>query len=61
MFTGRSKHIEARYYFVRELVQEKKLRTAHISGEDNLADIFTKPLLSENHSRLRTLLGVKEI
>jgi len=26
--------------FVRELVQEKKLRTTHIPGEDNLADIF---------------------
>jgi len=58
-FSGRSKHIEARYYFVRELVQEKKLRTAHISGKDNVADIFTKPLSHEDHARLTVMLGLK--
>lgn len=44
IYTGRSKHIEARYYFIRELVQANRLRTAHIPGVDNLADIFTKTL-----------------
>jgi hypothetical protein len=59
IFSARSKHIEARYFFIRELVQQGKLKTAHIKGTENVADIFTKPLSHDNHSRLRTLLGVK--
>lgn len=58
MFSGRSKHIEARYYFVRELVQAQRLKTAHVSGVDNVADIFTKPLLADNHARLTAMLGL---
>ena len=57
--SGRSKHIEARYYFIRELVQNGRVQTAHIPRVDNPADIFTKPLCVEDHSRLREMLGVK--
>lgn len=58
-FSGRSKHIEARYYFIRELVQDNKLRTAHIAGRENQADIFTKPLSFQDHTRLCARLGLK--
>lgn len=61
MYTGRSKHIEARYYFIRELVQAGRLRTAHIPGVNNVADIFTKPLSHEDHARLTRLLGLREV
>lgn len=59
VYSARSKHIEARYFFVRELVQAKRLRTAHIPGVANVADIFTKPLNSEDHSRLTSMLGLR--
>ena len=59
VFSGRSKHIEARYFFIRELVQEGKLRAKHIKGTDNVADIFTKPLSKEDHYRLMTCLGLR--
>ena len=59
VFSGRSKHIEARYYFIRELVKDNKLRTAHIAGTENPADIFTKPLSHEDHSRLTAMLGLR--
>ena len=59
MFSWRSKHIEARYFFIRELVQEGKLRAKHIKGTDNVADIFTKPLSKEDHYRLMTCLGLR--
>lgn len=59
VFSGRSKHIEARYYFVRELVQAGRLQTAHIPGTDNVADIFTKPLLSDDHYKLVAKLGLR--
>jgi transposase InsO family protein len=59
VYSARSKHIEARYYFVRELVQAKRLRTAHVPGKDNVADIFTKPLSHEDHARLTAMLGLR--
>jgi len=59
VFSGRSKHIEARYFFIRELVQAGKLRAKHIPGIDNVADIFTKPLSHEDHSRLVAMLGLQ--
>lgn len=58
VFSARSKHIEARYFFIRELVRAQRLRTAHIPTHHNLADIFTKPLSQEDHYRLLPLLGV---
>ena len=58
VFSGRSKHIEARYFFIRELAQEKELNVKHVSGEKNPADIFTKPLSIQEHWRYVTELGL---
>jgi hypothetical protein len=59
VFSGRSKHIEARYFFIKELVQRGRLHTAHIPGTLNVADIFTKPLAVDDHTRLVDLLGLR--
>lgn len=42
----------------RERVEEGELKIDYVAGEDNLADIFTKPLPGPRFHRLRTLLGV---
>lgn len=44
VFHSRMKHLALDYHFVREQVQAKKLRVAHISSTDQLADALTKPL-----------------
>jgi hypothetical protein len=59
VFSARSKHIEARYFFIRELTQGGEMQCVHISGEENPADIFTKALLKERHYKLLQLLGLK--
>jgi histone deacetylase 1/2 len=59
VFSAKSKHIEARYFFIRELTQGNQMRTEHVSGEDNPADIFTKALLRERHNKMLQLLGLK--
>ena len=41
---SRTKHIARRHYFVRECVEEGRLRLPFISTVDNMADLFTKPL-----------------
>ena len=45
VFHARTKHIEVDYHFVRECVSQKQLQIKFISSKDQLADIFTKPLL----------------
>ena len=41
-----TKHIEVDYHYVREKVLRRDLCVRFVSGKDNLADIFTKPLPS---------------
>ncbi|CAI5460363.1 unnamed protein product [Closterium sp. Yama58-4] len=58
VFHGRSKHIELRYFFIRELVQQNLIAVRKIAAEANLADIFTKALLRPAHSALLRLIGL---
>lgn len=45
IFHSRSTHIEIDYHFVREQVALKLLETRHVSSVDQVANVFTKPLL----------------
>ena len=40
----RTKHIERRHFYVRELVEDLKITVPFVASADNLADFFTKPL-----------------
>ena len=40
----RTRHIDARYHYIRELVDEGLIKIEFIRSEDNVADIFTKNL-----------------
>ncbi|CAM8957414.1 unnamed protein product [Rhodiola kirilowii] len=41
---SRTKHIDIRHHFIRELVEQKIVTLKHVTTEKQLADIFTKPL-----------------
>ncbi|KHN24340.1 Copia protein, partial [Glycine soja] len=41
---GRSKHIETKFHFLREQVNNEKLKIEHCRTEVQLADILTKAL-----------------
>ncbi|CAI7792457.1 unnamed protein product [Closterium sp. NIES-54] len=57
----RTKHISLGYFLARELQQRGQLRLAHVATWANTADIFTKALLSGDHQRFCTLLGLVPI
>ncbi|KAL1658074.1 hypothetical protein GGF50DRAFT_121205 [Schizophyllum commune] len=38
------KHIDIRYHYIRELVEEKEVELFFIDGNNNPADMFTKNL-----------------
>ncbi|KAB2636175.1 hypothetical protein D8674_026709 [Pyrus ussuriensis x Pyrus communis] len=55
---GRSKHIDVRFHFLRNLVKDEVLELVHCSSLEQVADIFTKPLKVDLFLKLRGLLGV---
>ena len=59
VFYGRSKHIDVRFHFLRNLTNEGTLIMEHCGTDDQLADIMTKPLKLEHFEKLRRLLGVQ--
>jgi hypothetical protein len=49
---SRTKHIDIRHHFVRDHQQKGDIDIYHISTENQLADIFTKPLDEKTFCRL---------
>jgi hypothetical protein len=54
----RTKHIEVRYYFVKEKLEKKELSINYCPTEEMTADILTKPLNSIAFARHRKGLGI---
>lgn len=54
----RTKHIDIRYNFVRHCITEKLIQLEYISTEENLADIFTKPLSRVKNEKCVSSLGL---
>ena len=55
---SKSKHIEIRYHFIRDLVEEKIMCLEFINTDNQKADIFTKPLDSPRFESLCKTIGV---
>lgn len=57
----RTKHIDIRYHFIRELVARKMVKPDYLNTEDMVADLLTKPLDSRRHAMLMTMIGMVEV
>jgi hypothetical protein len=53
-----TKHIAVRYHASREMVADQKLVPQYINTSDNIADVFTKPLVNVKFSKFREGLGM---
>ncbi|GKC11158.1 hypothetical protein Tco_1007940 [Tanacetum coccineum] len=58
---SRAKHIDVRYHFIKEQVENGKVELYFVWTEYELADIFTKPLPRERFNFLIEKLDVQEI
>ena len=58
VFHDRSKHIDTRYHYIRECVTKMDVQLEYVKTNDQVADIFTKPLKREDFIKMRSLLGV---
>ena len=55
---SRTKHIDIRHHFLRDHVQHEDIVISHVRTEDQLADIFTKPLDEKRFCALRCQLNI---
>jgi hypothetical protein len=56
---SRTKHIDIRYHYIRELVYAKEVELMFVPGEMNPADMFTKNLQKVKFSQFRNQLGLE--
>ena len=57
-FHACTKHIDLRYHFVREAVEEGKIKMKYIPTSKNISDIFTKALPKPRFSEFVQRLGL---
>jgi hypothetical protein len=55
---SKAKHIPIKYHYLRELVANKKIRLEYIPTQEQVTDIFTKPLNIDVFEHLRKKLAV---
>ena len=55
---GRSKHIDVKYHFLRDLQKDEKIDLVYHKSENQIVDILTKPLKLVSFLKLRRLLSV---
>lgn len=58
-FHSRTKHIDVRLKFVREMFERQEILVEYVSSDKQLADIFTKSLMKTSFERLRNQIGMK--
>ena len=58
---SKMKHIDIRYHFIREKVQDNAIELWYCPTNNMLADILTKGLTYDKFSRLHELSGVKDL
>jgi hypothetical protein len=55
---SRTKNIDIRYHFLRDHQQKGDIEIAYVNTQNQLADIFTKPLDEKTFSKLRNELNI---
>jgi hypothetical protein len=59
-FHSRTKHIDLRYHFIREAVQDEKITISYVPTDENVSDVLTKPLAKPKFQRFVEMLGLRE-
>ena len=57
---NRTKHIDTRYHFIRDCVEDGRVVIEHVKTKDQLADILTKALGRVKFVELSARIGVKK-
>lgn len=60
VFHKRTKHIDTRFHYIRELVNNGEIVLVHCKTQEQVADILTKPLGQKSFEFLRKCLGMND-
>ena len=58
VFHDRSKHIEIKYHYMRDMVQRGEVKLQYVAMDEQIADVLTKPLSRVNFEYFIERLGV---
>ena len=58
VFHDKSKHIEIKYHFIRDMVQKGAVKLKYVPTEEQVADVLTKPLAHVKFEYFQDKLGV---
>jgi hypothetical protein len=61
VFHDRSKHIQLRYHFIRQCVDDGDIDVKYVSTKEQLSDIMTKALGRVQFQELRNRIGVVKV
>lgn len=54
----RTKHIDVRYHYLRELVEKEVIQLEFCGTKQQMADVMTKPIKEETFKEVREAMGV---
>jgi hypothetical protein len=60
-FHKRSKHIDNRYHYLRQLIEDDLISLEHVPTKAQAADLFTKPLRYQAFAPALGVFGIKEV
>ena len=58
VFHDRSKHIEIKYHYIRDMVQRGAVKLQYVATEEQIADVLMNPLARLKFKYFRERLGV---
>jgi hypothetical protein len=60
VFHNKSKHIEIKYHYVRDMMQRKAVHVQYLSTREQVTDVFTKSLARTKFEYFHERLGLVE-
>ena len=61
MFHDKSKHIDIKYHYIRDMVQRRAVKLQYVAMDEYIADVLTKPLSRVKFEYFREKHGVLQI
>ena len=59
-FHKRTKHIQTKFYYVRDQIKNNEVEVKYVPTAEQLADILTKPLMKQKHEQNKIKLGMRK-
>ena len=61
VFHDKSKHIEIKYHYIRDMVQRGAVKLQYVAMDEQIVDVLTKPLARVKFEYFREKLGVHQM